>query len=135
MSDIAITSTPSGIFHGTVLENGQSTYRGIQFARAPRWQHPVDIETYDLLSSIRLGRYQVVGNEFIPVYDRTPLEDQWLLVRLQRDEKLQQSDWTVIRAVDEGNPIPTDWQTYRQQLREITNQTDPFHIIWPVAPN
>ena len=95
----------------------------------------IDIETYDLLSSIRLGRYQVVGNEFIPVYDRTPLEDQWLLVRLQRDEKLQQSDWTVIRAVDEGNPIPTDWQTYRQQLREITNQTDPFHIIWPVAPN
>jgi len=95
----------------------------------------IDLETYDLLSSIRLGRYQVVGNEFIPVYDRTPLEDQWLLVRLQRDEKLQQSDWTVIRAVDEGNPIPTDWQTYRQQLREITNQTDPFHIIWPVAPN
>ena len=95
----------------------------------------IDLETYDLLSSIRLGRYQVVGNEFVPVYDRTPLEDQWLLVRLQRDEKLQQSDWTVIRAVDEGNPIPTDWQTYRQQLREITNQTDPFHIIWPVAPN
>ncbi len=95
----------------------------------------IDLETYDLLSSIRLGRYQVVGNEFIPVYDRTPLEDQWLLIRLQRDEKLQQSDWTVIRAVDEGNPIPTDWQTYRQQLREITNQTDPFHIIWPVAPN
>lgn len=95
----------------------------------------IDLETYDLLSSIRLGRYQVVGNEFIPVYDRTPLEDQWLLVRLQRDEKLQQSDWTVIRAVDEGNQIPTDWQTYRQQLREITNQTDPFHIIWPVAPN
>lgn len=95
----------------------------------------IDLETYDLLSSIRLGRYQVVGNEFVPVYDRTPLEDQWLLVRLQRDEKLQQSDWTVIRAVDEGNPIPTDWQTYRQKLREITNQTDPFHIIWPVAPN
>jgi len=95
----------------------------------------IDLETYDLLSSIRLGRYQIVGNEFVPVYDRTPLEDQCLLVRLQRDEKLQQSDWTVIRAVDEGNPIPTDWQTYRQQLREITNQTDPFHIIWPVAPN
>ena len=47
MSDIAITSSPSGIFHGTVLENGQSAYRGIQFARAPRWQHPSDVESYD----------------------------------------------------------------------------------------
>ena len=47
MSEIAMTSTPSGTFHGIVLENGQSTYRGIQFARAPRWQQPSDVETYD----------------------------------------------------------------------------------------
>jgi len=47
MSEIAITTTPSGIFHGTVLENGQSAYRGIEFAQAPRWQPPTDTETYD----------------------------------------------------------------------------------------
>jgi para-nitrobenzyl esterase len=47
MSEIAITTTPSGIFHGTVLENGQSAYRGIEFAQALRWQPPTDTETYD----------------------------------------------------------------------------------------
>lgn len=94
----------------------------------------INLETYEMLASIRLGRYKVVDGNFVAVYDRTPLEDQWLLVRLQRDEKLQQSDWTVVRAVDEGTPIPPEWQSYRQQLREITSQPDPFHIIWPVAP-
>lgn len=47
MNEIAITTTPSGIFHGTVLENGQSAYRGIEFAKASRWQPPTDTETYD----------------------------------------------------------------------------------------
>jgi para-nitrobenzyl esterase len=47
MSEFATTTTPSGIFHGSVLDNGQTTYRGIQFARAQRWQHPVDVESYD----------------------------------------------------------------------------------------
>ena len=46
MSEAATTTSPSGTFHGTVLQNGQTGYRGIQFARAQRWQHPTDIETY-----------------------------------------------------------------------------------------
>jgi hypothetical protein len=53
-----------------------------------------------------------------------------------RDALLSQSDWIVIRAVDQETPIPTDWQTYRQALRDITNQTGyPLNIVWPVAPN
>jgi hypothetical protein len=52
-----------------------------------------------------------------------------------RDALLSQSDWVVVRAVDQGTPIPTDWQTYRQALRDITNQSGyPTNVIWPVAP-
>jgi hypothetical protein len=52
-----------------------------------------------------------------------------------RDMLLSQSDWTVVKAVDQGTPIPTDWQTYRQALRDITNQPGyPTNIVWPVAP-
>jgi hypothetical protein len=52
-----------------------------------------------------------------------------------RDALLSQSDWVVVRAVDQGTPIPTDWQTYRQALRDITNQSKyPTNIVWPVAP-
>ena len=52
-----------------------------------------------------------------------------------RDSLLSQSDWVVVRAVDQGISIPTDWQTYRQALRDITKQTGyPTNIVWPVAP-
>lgn len=52
-----------------------------------------------------------------------------------RDALLSQSDWVIVRAVDQGTPIPTDWQTYRQALRDITNQSGyPTNVVWPVAP-
>jgi hypothetical protein len=54
----------------------------------------------------------------------------------KRDRLLGESDWVVVRAVDQGKPIPTDWQAYRQELRDITNQTGfPFEVIFPVAPS
>jgi len=52
-----------------------------------------------------------------------------------RDVLLDQSDWIVVRAVDQGTPIPTDWQTYRQALRDVTKQAGyPTNVVWPVAP-
>jgi hypothetical protein len=52
-----------------------------------------------------------------------------------RDVLLDQSDWIVVRAVDQGTPIPTDWQTYRQALRDVTKQPGyPTNVVWPVAP-
>jgi len=36
---------------------------------------------------------------------------------------------------DTGNPVPTEWQTYRQALRDITEQTGfPENIEWPQEP-
>ena len=53
----------------------------------------------------------------------------------KRDVLLNESDWIVIRAVDQGTPIPTDWQTYRQSLRDVPEQAGfPTNIVWPVAP-
>jgi para-nitrobenzyl esterase len=47
MSAKATVSSPFGTFQGTLNENGQSTFRGIRFATARRWEAPIDIETYD----------------------------------------------------------------------------------------
>ena len=27
------------------------------------------------------------------------------------------------------------WRTYRQQLRDVTSQPDPFNIVWPTPPS
>jgi len=57
---------------------------------------------------------------------------QWEVVRAERNRLLQASDWTQLPDV----PIDTKeaWAIYRQALREVTNQPDPFHIFWPTAP-
>lgn len=62
---------------------------------------------------------------------RTP-ETEWPVVRAKRNQLLTASDWTqlpdVLLATKEA------WAVYRQALRDITQQADPFNIVWPVPP-
>ena len=59
-------------------------------------------------------------------------QTQWPVVRAERDAKLAASDWTQLPDV----PLATKeaWAVYRQALRDVTLQPDPFAIDWPVAP-
>jgi len=65
---------------------------------------------------------------------RTP-ETEWPLVRAKRDNLLAQTDWVTARAYERGEPVPQNYLIYRQALRDITNQSDPFNITWPVLEN
>jgi hypothetical protein len=62
------------------------------------------------------------------------LEIQWAAVRIQRYGLLSESDVYVVRAYENGEPVPQDTVDYRQALRDVTNQPDPFAIQWPVPP-
>jgi hypothetical protein len=54
--------------------------------------------------------------------------DQWNSVRSGRNQMLKDSDWTQVADA----PVDkTAWATYRQELRDITKQADPFNIVWP----
>jgi hypothetical protein len=54
----------------------------------------------------------------------------------QRKQLLDSTDWRIIKAMDTGTPIAPAWQTYRQQLRDITQQTGyPFTVTWPQPPS
>ena len=56
---------------------------------------------------------------------------QWTNVRIERNAKLIASDWTQVADA----PVDAaEWATYRQALRDITNQTNPFNIVWPAVP-
>lgn len=65
------------------------------------------------------------------VDQRTP-EMQWDIVRADRNKRLQACDWTQL------SDIPADtkalWEPYRQALRDVANQSDPFNIVWPTPP-
>lgn len=61
-------------------------------------------------------------------------ETEWINVRQQRDKKLLNSDWTQVSDNALTTQKKQEWITYRQALRDITNQPDPFTIEWPIKP-
>lgn len=55
--------------------------------------------------------------------------------RDQRDKLLLDTDWIVISNIEKGTEIPTEWQSYRQALRDIPSQAGfPNNIVWPEKP-
>ncbi len=57
-------------------------------------------------------------------------------VRSQRNKLLSDSDWTQVF----DSPLSTEqkqaWTTYRQQLRDITAQSEfPNNVVFPVKPS
>jgi hypothetical protein len=60
------------------------------------------------------------------------LENQWFIIRETRNELLSECDWTQL--ADIPSETKAIWSEYRQSLRDITTQTNPFSITWPVKP-
>lgn len=61
-------------------------------------------------------------------------ESQWAKIRSQRDLLLSSCDWTQLPDVPFVEQARQEWATYRQALRDVTSQADPYNIEWPVAP-
>jgi hypothetical protein len=61
---------------------------------------------------------------------------QWASVRTQQRQKLYESDWTcsVVDPPPEILAQRDQWLQYRAALRDVTSQSDPFVIVWPVRP-
>lgn len=78
---------------------------------------------------------RLVKDEFGPVAPYVPPEmpDPALVIREQRGQLLLASDWTQLPDVPQTTKDL--WSTYRQQLRDITEQTGfPQNVTWPTAP-
>lgn len=55
--------------------------------------------------------------------------------RDSRDRLLAECDWVVVKSLESGQAVPTEWATYRQALRDIPQQAGfPTSINWPVKP-
>ncbi|MDP6770607.1 MAG: tail fiber assembly protein [Anaerolineales bacterium] len=60
--------------------------------------------------------------------------EQWKVVRGERDRKLLSCDWTQLGDVTMSGELLANWQSYRQSLRDVPTQSDPFNITWPTPP-
>ena len=60
---------------------------------------------------------------------------QTTLARYQRNQKLQETDWTLLPDSPLTESQKQNFVLYRQQLRDIPLQSGfPWDIIWPVSP-
>jgi hypothetical protein len=60
------------------------------------------------------------------------------LVRIPRDQLLNESDWTQNSDNGLSAEKKTEWQTYRQELRDLTNgissSEDIANLVYPTKP-
>lgn len=61
-------------------------------------------------------------------------EEEWDIIREKRNNLLNGCDWTQFQDTPISGSKLTEWQTYRQSLRDITNQSNPFEVSWPTKP-
>lgn len=119
----------------------------------PEIVEPHGYGIYDFASQPTLGRYEKAV-EVLPVRDARGIWMQtWAVepmtaeeieqidaqqattVRNERHFKLFRSDWTQLADA----PLTTDqkaaWAVYRQQLRDIPEQTGfPWEVVWSIQP-
>lgn len=79
--------------------------------------------------------FTVVVEELSPEDILARAESQWANVRSQRNKLLAECDWTQLADNPLTNVQQAEWATYRQALRDVTSQEDPFNITWPSDPN
>ena len=56
-------------------------------------------------------------------------------LRQERNKRLAECDWVVIRSTSTDTPVPDEWKTYMQALRDLPTTTeDPANPVWPSIP-
>ena len=67
--------------------------------------------------------------------DADALASSWTALRSERDALLVSSDWTQYNDSPLTDEVKTSWQTYRQALRDLPENTDdPADPTWPPPP-
>ena len=89
-------------------------------------------------------KYKVVDGEYIEltaeelqeIEDRRAAADlDFSMVRMERNSKLSQSDWTQIADAALVAHTAEEWATYRQELRDLPSKHSKVsEVVWPDAP-
>ena len=67
------------------------------------------------------------------IVDQDAIAQQWRNVKEGRNQQLAASDW-ICSVSDFAHPKKDAYVVYRQALRDITSQANPFALVWPQVP-
>ena len=97
------------------------------------------LRTYrDLTDQNRFFEWSVVLAKMKELEALEPMR----LLRLERNRRLAETDWVVIRAYSQKQDVPEDWTNYMQALRDIPATQEPLlddvgnliNVTWPEVP-
>lgn len=126
---------------GQIIQTGTCTKDQLIFQTVP--------DCSIIEGSARIGLDWVVAGEIHPLpskpsthhvfdyeerawIDPRTESSEWAVVRIERDRRIAETDWTQYQ--DTSLALKVYWAPYRQALRDITAQPDPFNIVWPEQP-
>ena len=85
-----------------------------------------------------------VNGKWIQSWDAIPasqdvidsrIAHEWEKIRKERNLRLLETDWTQVSDAPLSSEQRTAWASYRQELRDLTTQENPFDIVFPQVPN
>ena len=64
------------------------------------------------------------------------------LLRIERNQKLAETDWITLKAYSQKQDVSEDWANYMQALRDLPATADPqldskgnlINVTWPEVP-
>ena len=92
-----------------------------------------EITDFSLFNQLLLDRDAKIDRIAEEAIEEEPSEDE--VVKDERDRLLEDTDWIIIRYLDQGDEVPLEWKEYRQALRDIPEQEGfPGSVDWPEMP-
>lgn len=116
----------------------------------------LDKEGNEALTSAPIDNFTMEYEEGSPTVTREAIEAEYEkqvaaepknALRNERDWKLKESDWTVLPDSQLSSAKKTEWETYRQELRDLPSTQSPTintdndgfetlkNVTWPTEPS
>ena len=95
-----------------------------------------DIHDYETLEWIDENQTKPTLEELTNNCEELLQAQPWKELRQERNRRLTECDWVTLKAYSMGTPVPEEWKTYMQTLRDLPSTTeDPENPVWPVQPS
>ena len=98
----------------------------------PEWyRYNTSYESIDVPEGYEKPSKEEFETKLQELIDGQPLKE----LRTERNRRLAECDWVATRAFTTDTPVPDEWKTYMQALRDLPTVTeDPANPVWPTAP-
>lgn len=129
-NDYPNTSFPQNITNNLLLE--YNIYQVLEVSKGNDYGKNYIELTPVLIGGTYYQDWEIVDASQEEIEQRK--NNKWSEIRSIRSQYLSSCDWTQLEDAPFDTSKKNDWKKYRQSLRDITKQLNPFAIDWPIEP-